>query len=143
MAKINTIVIEVRLTRDPEVRDTAGGSLVAKLGLVHNVGKKDRNTGQWTNEPLWLDGLAFGKTAEAFSKIGKGDNVVVTGELSQDSWTDKASGQPRSKLVLMINKFSQLGKVEAGNRQPPEPAANDVKASEQELFEATGDEIPF
>lgn len=146
MARINSIVIETRLTRDPEVKTDKSGNGLAKLGLVHNIGKK-QSDGSWANEPLWLDGLAFGRTADALGKLSKGANIVVTGQLSQDSWIDKQTNQTRSKLVLVVNSFSELSKGAGGGgrREPSGPASGDVPAGE-ELYPApdpnTG-EIPF
>lgn len=126
MSRINTIVIETRLTRDPEIKEASGGLMVAKLGLVHNIGKKDKHTGLWTNEPFWLDGLAFGKTATSIGKLTKGNQIVVSGSLSQDTWTDKTTGQPRFKTVLMIDRFDQLDRQNG----PKAGGADDADAAD-------------
>jgi len=44
MANVNRVVVSGNLTRDPELRQLAGGNSVCKLRIAVNTRKKDRDT---------------------------------------------------------------------------------------------------
>src|SRR5690349_7736597 len=62
MANLNKVMLIGRLTRDPEVRTfgTTGGK-VAAFGFAVNNKKKNAQTGQWEDEPVFLDIEAFNR----------------------------------------------------------------------------------
>ena len=47
MSNINRVIISGRLTRDPDVRTTAGGTTVMGLGVAVNDRRRNQQTGQW------------------------------------------------------------------------------------------------
>ena len=95
-----------RLSRDPELRYTAGGTTVCKVGLVASEKRGEDET------TLWIDGTAFGKTAEFLNNVRKGQRVFVTGRLQTDRWTDNSGGS-RSRTTMIIENFEYIEKREA------------------------------
>ena len=61
MANLNKVMLIGRLTRDPEMRTFANGGKVAKFGFAVNNRKKNQQTGQWEDEPVFLDVEAFNR----------------------------------------------------------------------------------
>ena len=55
MANLNKVMLIGRLTRDPEVRTFASGGKVAKFGFAVNNRRKNATTGQWEDEPVFID----------------------------------------------------------------------------------------
>ena len=45
MSNINRVIISGRLTRDPDVRTTAGGTTVMGLGVAVNDRRRNQQTG--------------------------------------------------------------------------------------------------
>ena len=82
------------LTRDPELRHTPQGTAVLKGSMAINRRfKKD--------EVNFVDFQLWGKQAESFHRYHrKGSLALVIGELRQDTWQDKDTGQMRSKLYV-------------------------------------------
>lgn len=104
MASENVVILMGNLTRDPEVRE-AGKTTVARLGLAIN---------DYKDKVTFVDVTAFGKVAENCGKfLEKGAPVYVSGRLNLDSWTDKSSGERRSKLNVIANRVQFLGKAGA------------------------------
>ena len=99
-----------RLSRDPELRYTTSGTTVCKVGLVAS---EKRNQDETT---LWLDGTAFGKTAEFLNNVRKGQRVFIVGRLQTDQWTDNNGGK-RSRTALIIESFEYIEKKE----EPQQP----------------------
>ncbi len=46
--------------------------------------------------------------------LAKGRSVLIEGRLQLDSWTDKESGQKRSKLRVVGEQMTMLGGREGG-----------------------------
>ena len=112
------------LTRDPELRYTPKGTAVAKLGLA--VNRTWRNAeGQQQDETTFVDVDAFGKQAETLGQyMQKGRPILVEGRLKLDQWEDKNTGQNRSKLGVILEKFSFVGGVQTGgNANAPQSSA--------------------
>ena len=60
MSNINRVIISGRLTRDPDVRATAGGMTVMSLGVAVNDRRKNQQSGQWEDYTNFIDCKMFG-----------------------------------------------------------------------------------
>ena len=93
------------LTRDPEVRYTSSGTAIAKLGIAINRYWSNKD-GQKQEETTFVDVDAFGKQAETIGQyLKKGRPIMVEGRLKLDQWDDKQTGQKRSKLGVVLDRF--------------------------------------
>ena len=99
-----------RLTREPELKYAQSGTALCKVGLAASEKYKDKET------QLFIDGTAFGKTAEMLNNVQKGHRVLVTGKINTESWQGQ-DGQKHSKTVMSIESFEFVEKRE-GERQP-------------------------
>ena len=113
MANLNKVMLIGRLTRDPEVRVFSNGGKVAKFGFAVNNRRKNQQTGEWEDEPCFLDVEAFnrgefGKLADRVEQgLRKGQQVFLEGHLRMDNWTSQ-DGQKRSKLVIVVDNLQYL-----------------------------------
>lgn len=106
---INRVNITGNLTRDPELRSTAGGMAVLGFGVAVNDRRKNQQTGQWEDYPNFVDCTMFGNRAEALSRIlRKGMKVAIEGKLRYSSWEDKNGGGRRSKLEVIPDEVELL-----------------------------------
>jgi single-strand DNA-binding protein len=106
MADINHVVLVGRLTRDAELKYTAGGQAVCKFSIAINRRKK--NGDQWEDEPNYFDVVLWGRQGESLNQyLVKGKSVGVEGELRQDRW--QQDGQNRSKVEIVANNIQLLG----------------------------------
>jgi single-strand DNA-binding protein len=107
MASFNKVILMGNLTRDPEVRVTANGNSICKLGLAVNRVYTTKD-GERREETTFVDIDAFGKQAEVIGKyMRKGRPIFVEGRLKFDQW--EADGQKRSKLGVVLDKFEFIG----------------------------------
>ena len=103
---MNKAILVGRLTRDPEVRDTQGGTKVAKFSLAINRRGKDGGTD-------YINCTAFGKTAElAAQYLRKGSQIYVEGSIRTRKWQDQATGQDRYATEIRVDQMQMLGKRE-------------------------------
>lgn len=106
---INRVYISGNLTRDPEMRSTAGGTSVMSFGVAVNERRKSAQTGEWGDYPNFVDCTLFGKRAEALGQyLTKGAKVAVEGRLHYSSWGK--DGQKRSKLGVIVDEIELMSK---------------------------------
>jgi single-strand DNA-binding protein len=123
MANLNKVMLIGRLTRDPEIKMFPNGGKVAKIGFAVNNRRKNSQTGQWEDEPVFLDVESFnrgetGKQADLVEQsLRKGSQVFIEGHLRLDQWTSQ-DGQKRSKIVVVADNFQFLDPRGDGARPP-------------------------
>ncbi|MDA9590051.1 single-stranded DNA-binding protein, partial [Opitutales bacterium] len=84
MASYNKVILMGNLTRDPELRVTANGNSICKLGLATSRVYSTKD-GERREETTFVDIDAFGKQAEVISKyMRKGRPIMVEGRLKLD-----------------------------------------------------------
>ena len=147
MASFNKVILMGNLTRDPELRYTPKGTAVAKLGLAVNRSWRNAD-GQQQDETTFVDVDAFGKQAETLGQyMQKGRPILIEGRLKLDQWEDKNTGQNRSKLGVILEKFSFVGGgggQSGGSTNAPQssapPPTSDVPPFEDG---PSDDDVPF
>lgn len=99
--QINTVTVSGNLTRDPEVRHTPSGMPIVSLAIAYNERRKNQQTGDFEDHAHFFDITVFGKFGEAVARdLGKGDPIVVSGQLEQRRWQDQ-QGNNRSAVSII------------------------------------------
>lgn len=110
MASFNRVILMGNLTRDPELRFTNNNMAICKFGLAVNRRFKDGQSGEWKEEPTFIDVTIFGARAEPFAKYHtKGKPAFIEGTLRMDTWEDKNGGGKRSKLYVVADTWEFVG----------------------------------
>ncbi len=147
MANLNKVMLIGRLTRDPEIKTFGNGGKVANVGFAVNNRKKNKDSGQWEDVPVWIDLKAFNretgrKTADLIeSSLKKGQQIYVEGHLVLEEWAGKEDGKKMSKMVVYVDDFQFLEKREGGSAGGmSRPASASSKSSGGD---DTIEEVPF
>ena len=99
----NRVALVGRAGRDPEVRYFESGSMVANLTLAVNRRSRD-------DEPDWFNLEIWGKQAQvAADYVRKGALLGITGSFKLERWTDRSSGEERTKPVIRVDRLELLG----------------------------------
>ncbi len=157
MAKsVNKVILLGNVGKDPEIRSTPGGTMVANFTLATSDRQKDAQ-GNWQDRTEWHNLVAFQRTAEIIRDyVKKGSKLYVEGKIQTRSWDDKESGQKRYRTEIIVNDLSLLsgrdeggassgGYARAGSSSSASfdqraPAAHDEFAQSTEISD---DDIPF
>ena len=100
---VNIVNLVGRAGRDPEARYFESGSMVANLTLAVNRNSRD-DAPDWFNLEIW------GKQAQiAADYVRKGSLLGITGSLKVELWTDRSTGEERSKPVIRVDRLDLLG----------------------------------
>lgn len=126
---LNRVQLAGNLTRDVELKYSATGTPIARMGLAVNRKWTDKKTGEKKEEATFCDVDAFGKQAEVLAQyFKKGKPIYLEGRLRMESWMDKATGQKRSKLGVVLESFEFLGGNEGGGQSAPAKALQPADA---------------
>jgi single-strand DNA-binding protein len=102
----NTITVVGNLTRDPEIRYTAGGKGVANLDIAVNRKWMNRQTNEWEERTSFFKVVVFGEMADHCSEsLQKGNRVLVTGRLEQRSW-ETEKGEKRNAVEIVADEVA-------------------------------------
>src|SRR5271168_1571632 len=110
MAKgVNKALLLGHVGKDPEIRSTAGGTIVASFSLATSDRQKD-GQGNWADKTEWHNLVAFNRTAEIVRDyVKKGTQLFVEGKIQTRSWDDKDSGQKKYRTEILVNELTLLG----------------------------------
>ena len=110
MAKgVNKVMLLGRLGKDPEIKSTQGGMLIASFTLATSDRAKDAQ-GNWQDKTEWHNLVAFGRTAELVRDYcKKGKELFIEGKIQTRSWDDKESGQKKYRTEILVNDMSFTG----------------------------------
>ncbi|MGA8731206.1 MAG: single-stranded DNA-binding protein [Terracidiphilus sp.] len=154
---VNKVTLLGNVGKDPEMRSTAGGTMVANFTLATSDRQKDQQ-GNWQDRTEWHNLVAFTRTAEIVRDyVKKGSKLYIEGKIQTRSWDDKESGQKRYRTEIIVNELVLLSGRDEGSGaaassrsassssstasfdQRP-PAGHDDLAQQAEISD---DDIPF
>jgi single-strand DNA-binding protein len=163
MASVNKVILVGNCGRDPEVRYAPSGTAIATISIATSSKRKDKTTGETTEETQWHRVTFYDRLAEiAGEYLKKGKAVYIEGRLKYGKYTDK-DGVERNTTDIIASEMQMLGGREGGGmgnmdegggggapaprsmpaRQAPasKPAAAPAKSSTG--FDDMDDDIPF
>jgi single-strand DNA-binding protein len=104
---INRVTIVGRLTRDPEVHDTASGGRLSNLRIVTDEVRKDAD-GNRKEEVQYHSVVAFGRLGEICADyLRKGRLVYIEGKLRTREWDGK-DGLHRYTTEIVADTMKML-----------------------------------
>lgn len=158
MAKsVNKVILLGNVGKDPEIRATPSGTMVANFSLATTDRVKDQG-GNWSDRTEWHNLVAFQRTAEIIRDyVKKGSKLYIEGKIQTRSWDDKTSGEKKYRTEIIINDLSLLsGRGEGegsssgggGYTRSGSSATFDQRSSAPaedygQSAEITDDDIPF
>lgn len=123
-----------RMARDPELRSFDSGNCVCNARILINKPGAKRDDGQ---EPDGFKLEIWGEKAQAFiDATRKGDLVDVTGRVKSETWNDRATGEQRTGLVVIVEQWALAG-------QPRQPAPGPAQQAAPQPTWGGGQEVPF
>ncbi len=120
---MNKVILMGRLTRDPEVRYSAGENSMAiaryTLAVDRRMARRDGSNNQQTAD--FIGCVAFGKSAEFAEKyLRQGLKIVVSGRIQTGSYTNK-DGQKvyTTDVVVEDQEFAESKSASESNGVRP------------------------
>ena len=156
MAKsVNKVILLGNVGKDPEIRSTPSGTMVANFSLATSDRFQDAQ-GNWQDRTEWHNLVAFKRLAEIVRDyVKKGSKLFIEGKIQTRSWEDKDTKAKRYRTEIIVNDLSLLSGRDdsqggysrssssqnaAVNEDQRVPAAQDDFAQSAEISD---DDIPF
>lgn len=137
-ANINVVVVVGNLTKDPELRHTAGGTPVCSLRIAVNSRRKDAS-GEWVDKPNYFSVTVWGNQGESCARfLSKGSKCGVQGRLDWREWQAQ-DGSKREAVEIVADSVQFLtprSESDGGSQFVPAGAGSEFPA-------AADDDIPF
>lgn len=146
---MNKVILMGRLTRDPEVRYSAGENSLAIARYTLAVDRRFKRDGEATAD--FISCVVFGKQAEFAEKyFRQGIRIVVSGRIQTGSYTNRDGVKVyTTEVVVEEQEFAESKAVSDShvNHSASQPAAPDMADSSAEGFmnipDEIGGELPF
>lgn len=120
---VNVVLLNGNLTKDPELRETGGGTPVCELRLASNSSfKKD---GKWESKAHFFQVNVWGGQGENCAKyLKKGSKVTINGRLEYQQWPSKDDpSKTNSRTIIVANQVEFQT-----NYKSPDEAEADAKS---------------
>ena len=99
----NTVTVVGNITRDPELRFTAGGKGIASFGLA--VNRRYQQNGEWQEKVSFFNVTAWDQLGEnAAASLTKGTRIIVTGRLEQREY-ETNNGEKRNVVEIVADEL--------------------------------------
>ena len=123
---MNKVILMGRLTRDPEVRYSAGENSLAIARYTLAVDRRFKRDGEATAD--FISCVVFGKQAEFAEKyFRQGIRIVVSGRIQTGSYTNRDGVKVyTTEVVVEEQEFAESKNVaaeNAGSSQNPQPSS--------------------
>ena len=107
MPQLNVTYLGGYLCREPEIRYVGeSATALCQFAIAHT--RNFQRNGTWEKETSFVDVKCWAAVAEKAATLNKGEEVIVSGRLTQERWT-AADGSQRSKLTLVADKVVATG----------------------------------
>ncbi len=137
---LNAVYLIGRLVADPELRYTQKGAPVCDFRIACSRRYKNRETGEWQEETLYINVVAWRRQAEtANDYLKKGSAVLVEGSIRSRQW-ETNEGEKRSVIEVVARRIQFLDQI-----QKDEGTQEDVGGDTREHVTKDEEEIetPF
>lgn len=130
---LNSVQVMGRLVADPELRYTQKGAPVCSFRIASSRRYKNRETGEWQEDTLFISISAWRRQAElANDFLKKGSAVLIEGRLRSRQW-ESNQGEKRSAIEIVARRIQFLdaptpsGETAAAAETPLEAGEEDAK----------------
>ena len=128
MASVNKVILLGNCGRDPELRYMADGKAVANVSIATSTRRKDKTTGDVTEDTQWHRVTFYDRLAEIAGEfVKKGRPLYVEGRLKYGKYTD-TDGIEKNTCDIVATELQLLGGKDDAPARAPAPASRPAAA---------------
>lgn len=141
MPNFNKVLLMGNLTKDPELRYTAGGAPVANLRMAINRVYQSK-TGEKKEDVCFITVVVWQKQAESVGEyLKKGDPLFVEGRLQSKTW-ETEDKQKRTTIEVVAERIQFLSRGKGGGTGEGVPVEEE-SAAPSPANSGSEEDIPF
>ena len=142
MPNLNKVFLMGNLTKDPELRYTAGGAPVANLRLAINR-VYQMQSGEKKEDVCFVTVVVWRKQAEAAGQyLKKGDPLFVEGRLQSRSW-ETEDKQKRSIMEVVAERIQFISRGKGPTEGTHEAVEEEGAPQAPPAASGSEEDIPF
>jgi len=137
---LNNVTLIGRLVADPELRYTQKGAPVCDFRIACSQRYKNRESGEWQEETLFINIVAWRRQAETANDfLKKGSSVLVEGKLRSRQW-ETTNGEKRTTIEVVARRVQFLDMLQ---RDTDDSESGSTVVTESETKQSDDIETPF
>ncbi len=114
---VNKTILLGNVGKDPEIKSTNGGTLVANFTLATADRYKDKQ-GEVQEQTEWHNLVAYARGAEIIRDyVKKGSKLYIEGKIRTRSWDDKETGKKVYRTEIVVGDISLLSNSDGNGRR--------------------------
>ena len=138
---MNRVIIIGRLTADPELKFTPGGTAYANVSVAVDREFKPEDS---EREADFIPVTVWGKSAENLAKyMGKGRQIGVEGRIQIDKYEKDGQKRTATKVVASRVEFLGSGKTQNHSQAQPQGYLDAVVPATSSAGAVIGEEVSF
>ena len=131
---MNKVILMGRLTRDPDVRYSAGDNALAIARYTLAVDRRFHRENEAAAD--FIPCISFGKTAEFVEKyFRQGMKIVISGRIQTGSYTNREGRKVYTTEVVVEEQEFAESKAQNQNQTPAQTAKPAETRNEQQKFD--------
>lgn len=131
MASVNKVTLLGNCGRDPEVRYLPSGQAVANISLATSSKRKNKDTGEVTEDTQWHRITFYDRLAEIVGEyVRVGSSIYIEGRIKYGKYTDK-DGVEKNTCDIVAHEMQLLGGRPDGGQQGGGQGSNQRQAPAQ------------
>ena len=139
---MNKVVLMGRLTRDPDVRYTAGDNPTAIGRYTLAVDRRFKREGEATAD--FINCVSFSHNAEFAEKyFRQGIRIVIIGRIQTGSYTNREGRKVYTTDIVVEEQEFAEGKKETGSKPKGQQAPSEDANGFMNIPEGIDEELPF
>jgi single-strand DNA-binding protein len=142
-ADINVVALTGRLTKDPDLQHTQGGTAVCKIRLAYSTRRKN-SSGDWEDKSNYVDVTVWGGQGERCAQwLVRGRRIGVQGRLEWREWEASDGSGKRQAYEVVADTVVFLDKKDEDSGGSGEWSAPAQASGDYGVPSGTDDDIPF
>ena len=141
---LNKVSLIGSVGKDPEIRKTQDGKLIASFSLATSESWKDKSTGERKQNTEWHKIVIFGQLAEIVERyVKKGSKLYLEGSLKTRDWIDKKDGVKKYTTEIVLQGFGSTLLMLDSKKSDLDKSFDKVEKAFDNQDDGMDDEIPF
>ena len=141
---LNKVTLIGLVGKEPDIRKTQDGKLIASFSLATSESWKDKSSGERKQNTEWHKIVIFGQLAEIVERyVKKGSKLYLEGSLKTRDWIDKKDGVKKYTTEIVLQGFGSTLLMLDSKKSDLDKSFDKVEKAFDNQDDGMDDEIPF
>jgi single-strand DNA-binding protein len=141
---LNKVTLIGLVGKEPDIRKTQDGKLIASFSLATSESWKDKSSGERKQSTEWHKIVIFGQLAEIVERyVKKGSKLYLEGSLKTREWIDKKDGVKKYTTEIVLQGFGSKLEMLDSKKSDLDNSFDKVEKAFDNQDDGIDDEIPF